>query len=355
MSELRDLHEQISNIQKTILKRHIDHLVSITGTREYDDANGDELTFDEEVLDLLKGVLEQNGLNKSNGGYNTYMREFDYDDFADEVSVNWNGQLLEFCRENSGIFSSIAYAVGDYPKAIADLVDINELLQIDSQTLQDIPTNELWKELEEKREAFMKLKLTRGIKAIQDGIELSDDSELSIYGESDMLAEMLSNAGYGRSDSFCTRDYILKKGVTYIRVGDNIIKHDKHTGTLSKEISIQDLEEYFKDDDIDRIIEVERATDIIPPYDTVVRRDFSDEPENSQLLALPQINLQQLGISLETIENQRGGNAVITMEQLRGLIANVPEKEVEKAKVGKDSLMKSWEESQRDGSTRDKN
>lgn len=36
MSGIKDLYEQIDNIQKMLIKKRIEHLVSIKGTDEYD-------------------------------------------------------------------------------------------------------------------------------------------------------------------------------------------------------------------------------------------------------------------------------------------------------------------------------
>lgn len=212
MSELRDLHEQITNIENMLVKKKLDYLVA---TKESDEIDmTDKRAFLEDDLAMLMDRMKHGGLFEGTG-YIKYRDEFDMDEFADVVLMKINGQTFQFCTERGNIF--IPFATDEPGRNTDTLIDIDldELLQIDSQTLQDTSISELYAQLAEKKAALMKLKLARKT-------------------------------------------------------------------------------------------------------------------------------------SSETIKNQRGGNAVITMEQLSGLIANVPEEEVEKVKAYMDSQMKSREESQKD-------
>lgn len=359
MSEIRDLHEQIEKIQKVLIKKRLEHLDTLKGSDDVLDMD-DVRMFDTDDFAVLMEIAQQEGLSEGSG-YIQYQQEFDYDEFADNVVMKINGQLYEFSLGSSNDF--FASALTSKPSRNTDgLVDINldELLQIDSQTLQDTPISELNEELKAKRKEFMTLKLSRAIKDIQDGKEPSSDTELAVYHEEDVLLwDMLYKSGFREGTDYIQKHHIIKKEIItdrnpstiYIRVGDNIIKYDEASGKISKETSIQDLEELFKDEDIDSIIEEERAN----ASKQKLIRSFKDKPENIQLLALTPIDLEQLGISMGDIENQRGGNTGITMEQIRGLTANVPEEEVEQTKVDLKTQMRNWRESQRDGSARDEN
>ena len=298
MSEIRDLYEQINNIQKMLIKKRLEHLVSIKGTDEYD--MDDERLFDSDDFDILMQLAQKKGLSEGNG-YIQYMQEFDYDEFSENVVMKINGQLFEFSHDSSNFFDSSALT--REPSMNTDvLVDINldELLQIDSQIVQEVPISELVEELKSKRKEFMTLKLAKGIKDIQSGIELSSDSNLSIYREADELNDMLWNAGLKENVDYIRKYHIVnhkfmtdKNPMTvYIRIGDNIIRYDEKEGRISRETSIQELEEYFKDDDINSVIKEEKSITRQP-----LRREFMEEPEKSQLIALTSIDLEQLGIS----------------------------------------------------------
>lgn len=347
MSGIKDLYEQIDNIQKMLIKKRIDHLVSIKGTDEYD--IDDERMFDRDDFAILMQIAQKEGLSEGSG-YIQYMQEFDYDEFSKNVVMKINGQLFEFSHESSNFF--VPSALTSEPSMSTEgLVDINldKLLQIDSQVVQEAPISELVEELKAKRKEFMTQKLAKGIRDIQEGTEPSNDTDLSIYRESDELTDMLWDAGLKENADYIIKYHIVnhefmtdKNPITvYIRVGDNIIRYDEKEGTISQETSIQELEEHFKGDDIDRIIEEERSTTKQP-----LERQFMEEPEESQLIALNPINLGELGINIET---QRSGKSVITMEQIKEFTANVPEKEVEQAKKYMDSQMKSKGENQKDG------
>jgi len=302
MSEIKDLHEQIENIQKMLIKKRLEHLDSIKGSNETINMS-DVRIFDSDDFSVLMQILRQEGLTEGSG-YIQYQQEFDLDEFADNVLMKINGQVYEFTLESSNMFYGSALT-GKPNRDTDNLVDIDldELLQIDPQ-LQDASISQLSEELAEKRKAFMTLKVSTAIKDIQDGKEPSSDTELVVHREEDiLLRDMLYGAGF-REDT----DYIIKYHHTkweimtdrnpstiYIRVGDNIIKYDEASGKISKETSIQDLEEHFKDDDIDKVIEEEKNN----ARTLKVIRNFRDEPDEAQLLALSPIQLEGLEIAYE--------------------------------------------------------
>jgi len=367
MSEIKDLQERIDNIQKILIKRKLEYLVAERDSNETDIDSKMMMEFDDDDFGMLMEQLHQEGLSEGSG-YIEYMQEFDFDEFADNTVIKIDGQLYEFTLESGNIFS--ARALTKKPtSAIHDLdtdklvdIDLDELFQIDSKTLEDTPIAELYDELAEKRIAFMTLKLSTAIKDIQDGKEPSSDTELTVYNEEQILNwGMLRNAGFEEGKDFLDKMRYSKQEymtdgnemIYYIRVGDNIIKYDEGTGRFSRETSIQDLEKYFEGYDIDSVIEAER-TNANKSY-VRSRRDFLEQPEKSELIALTPIDLERLGISIENIENQKGGNTGITIEQIKGLTEDVPEEDVEQAKVNVQTQMRNWGENQRDESTRDEN
>ena len=293
-----ELKEELSEEEIKSIKKRLEHLVSIKGTDEYD--MDDERLFDSDDFAILMQLAQKKGLSEGSG-YIQYMQEFDYDEFSENVVMKINGQLFEFSHDSSNLFDSSALT--SEPSINTDgLVDINldELLQIDSQIVQEVPISELVEELKSKRKEFMTLKLAKGVKDIQSGIEPSSDSNLSIYREADELNDMLWDAGLKENADYIRKYHIVnnkfmtdKNPMTvYMRIGDNIIRYDEKEGRISRETSIQELEEYFKDDDINSVIEEEKSITRQP-----LRREFMEEPEKSQLIALTPIDLEQLGIS----------------------------------------------------------
>lgn len=302
MSKIRDLYEQVENSQNMLIKKKLEHLVSIKGTNEYD--TSDKNLFDRDDFNILMKIVKDRGIHEGKG-YLQYDQEFDYEDFTENVVIKINNQLFEFSLGSDNFFTAEALV----DKADIDTnnlinINIDELLQMDSKTLQEKSIIELSNELKEKRKSFMTLKLADGIRNIQDGKENTElpDSELSVYGEAEVLDSMLNSAGLKDNIDYIRKYHNVNHEIMtetnpesiYIRVGDTIIKYDEQGAKLSKETSIRSLEEFFKNEDINNIIEEERTRTTQP-----LSREFNEEPDESQLISLVPINLTQLGINIE--------------------------------------------------------
>ena len=296
MSKISDMYEQIKLQQYTLIKTKLQEAVMARKEKkELSREEKEDYTFtDDEVIILIK-MLEEQGFTEGKDFINFLQSDYDSPDYSvfvikidgDYIGLSthtWGGKDIPNITNIESIQEMIDGFEGveleeDMLKVVS-LTDIDlEQIQIGSSSRENEDSVETAKNKAiDARENLVRAKLRETIKDMMVGKEQSSNNGLNRDNEIYVLLDMLKKAGFEEGKDFGFEEEPFEYNDTvpelHIRVGNDIL----HFSGMNS------------------------ATDIIPMQE--LEEDVKENPEyyDSRLLRLKPIELEKLGLSIDSIQ-----------------------------------------------------
>lgn len=296
MSKISDMYEQIKLQQYTLIKTKLQEAVMARKEkRELSKEEKEDYTFtDDEVIILIK-MLEEQGFTEGKDFINFLQSDYDSPDYSvfvikidgDYIGLSthtWGGKDIPNITNIESIQEMIDGFEGveleeDMLKVVS-LTDIDlEQIQIGSSSRENEDSVETAKNKAiDARENLVRAKLRETINDMMVGKEQSSNNGLDRDNEIYVLLDMLKKAGFEEGKDFDFEEEPFEYNDTvpelHIRVGNDIL-HFSGMNSVTDIIPMQELEEEVKKN---------------PEY------------YYARLLRLKPIELEKLGLSIDSIQ-----------------------------------------------------
>lgn len=296
MSKISDMYEQIKLQQYTLIKTKLQEAVMARKEkRELSKEEKEDYTFTDDEVTILIKMLEEQGFIEGKDFINFFQSDYDSPDYSVFVvkidsdyivlsTDSWGGEdipnitNIESIREMIDRFKDVE--LEEDMLKIFSLTDIDlEQIQIGSSSRENEDSVEIAKNKAiDARENLVRAKLRETINDMMVGKEQSSNNGLDRDNEIYVLLDMLKKAGFEEGKDFDFEEEPFEYNDTvpelHIRVGNDIL-HFSGMNSVTDIIPMQELEEEVKKN---------------PEY------------YYARLLRLKPIELEKLGLSIDSIQ-----------------------------------------------------
>ena len=296
MSKISDMYEQIKLQQYTLIKTKLQEAVMARKEkRELSKEEKEDYTFTDDEVTILIKMLEEQGFIEGKDFINFFQSDYDSPDYSVFVvkidsdyivlsTDSWGGEdipnitNIESIREMIDRFKDVE--LEEDMLKIVSLTDIDlEQIQIGSSSRENEDSVETAKNKAiDARENLVRAKLREIINDMMVGKEQSSNNGLNRDNEIYVLLDMLKKAGFEEGKDFSFEEEPFEYNDTvpelHIRVGNDIL-HFSGMNSVTDIIPMQELEEEVKKN---------------PEY------------YYARLLRLKPIELEKLGLSIDSIQ-----------------------------------------------------